>query len=152
MEGIFSFKKMKQIDKKFERLNNLLIAITEKSSYTKKKYTKQLLEELYQEIINLEKRIEQLTDIKPDIYHDQLLKAIRLLQLFGISQVSFTKLEKEFVEWLVERQSAVNKNFTLEQITNFSRLYDLYKLNYGKTPDKLIDFKQLIKEFELNGY
>jgi hypothetical protein len=140
----------KQIDKLFERFNELLLAITEKATASRKRYAKELLSELYSEMLIMQRQIDDLIEIEPDKYHDLLIKSIRLLQSIGFTQIDMDRMNKEFIEWLCSRQ--LKEKLTYEKVFNLHRLYELYKMNYDKEPECIADLAILIKEFNLDGY
>jgi len=137
---------------KFNEFNILLLSITEKATYKQKKFAKKLLEELGEMIIIQQKRIYDLLEIPENEYSDLLLKAIRMLQIFGITLIDFDIYQKEFIEWLIKRLAKIQKTLTNKELNDMRRLYNLYISEYNKQPAKLNDLKILIKEYDLQGY
>jgi len=143
----------KKIDNLFERFNQLILTITHKSSYQQKKYAIELLEGLFTEITYLQEIIDKMKGTGIDEYNDQLFKSITLNNLLGCDRLDFELIIKDnFLKWLSDKMKSIKKILTFNQILNYARLYGLYCLNYGKEPEKLVDLKVLIDEYELEGY
>lgn len=147
-------KQKVSIADKFEEFNQLLLSITEKSTYKQKKYAKKLLEEIYNMVIFQQNELDKYREHPEKVYTNLLFKSITILQLMGFTQIGFDQINDEFLEWFTLRikKLDIKKIFTWNELNNYRRLYELYKMNYEKEPEKLIDLKKLITEYELEGF